>query len=65
MGVLQLVRKYSDERLEKPCNKAIHIKSFIYTTVSNILKNGQEDTVVISQTPRLIPVHSNIRNNYK
>ena len=65
MGLLQLDRKYSDERLEKACNKAIRMNSTSYTTVSNILKNGQEDTVDINSTTKSIPVHSNIRNNYK
>lgn len=65
MGLLQLARKYSNERLEKACNKAKLLSSSNYRTVSNILKNGQENTAEINSTSKSIPEHSNIRNNYK
>jgi len=42
MGLLQLSKKYGDERLEAACNKAITLGSMNYTTVSNILKHGQD-----------------------
>ena len=42
MGLLQLSKKYSRDRLEKACSKAIIMHSYSYTTVANILKNGQD-----------------------
>ena len=52
MGLLQLSKKYSPERLEKACNKARLMHSCSYTTVSNILKNGQD----------ILPAPSNVMN---
>lgn len=64
MGVLQLSKKYSDERLERACAKARSINSFSYTTLSNILKNGQ-DLIPTAQPPvrKSLPIHANIRGN--
>jgi hypothetical protein len=36
------------------------MNSASYTTVSNILKNGQEGIVDINSTTKSIPVHSNV-----
>lgn len=64
MGVLQTSQKYSDERLEKACEKARLMNSISYTTVRNILKNGQ-DLVPANQPTRKkpLPSHENIRGN--
>lgn len=64
MGVLQMSKKYSDERLERACTKARVMNSYSYTTIKNILKNGQ-DLVPIAQPPaqRPLPSHENIRGN--
>ena len=40
MGIMRLGKQYSDERLEKACEKAINIKSFTYKSVESILKQG-------------------------
>lgn len=65
MGVLQMSKKYSDGRLEHACQKAFSMNSFSYTTVRNILKNGQDLIPAISQASRKKPVpsHENIRGN--
>ena len=42
MGVLQFSQKYGEERLENACARARLIKSCTYTTIMNILKNGQD-----------------------
>ena len=64
MGVLQMSQKFGTERLEKACEKARLINSFSYTTVRNILKNGQ-DQVPVNQSTRKkpLPSHENIRGN--
>lgn len=64
MGVLQMSQKYSSERLEKACEKARLMNSISYTTVRNILKNGQ-DLVSFNQSTqkKSLPFHGNIRGN--
>lgn len=67
MGILQMAKKYSNERLESACLKAKSMNSFSYTTVKNILKNGQD---LISDASKQtmekpLPSHENIRgHNY-
>jgi hypothetical protein len=63
MGLIQSVNKYGDERLEAACAKALALNSPTYTTVMNILKNGQDKKTIIkihdADTP--IPRHENLR----
>jgi len=60
MGLLQLSKKHGDKRLEAACKKAIALNSMNYTTVSNILKHGQ-DLAVLKLKPAATPDHENIR----
>lgn len=61
MGLLQLSKKYSAERLEQACARAVALHSFTYTTVANILKNGQDLLWIDSAPPRVTPPHDNVR----
>lgn len=65
MGLLQMSKKYSDDRLEHACQKAFSMNSFSYTTVRNILKNGQDLVPSINQSTQKkpVPCHENIRGN--
>lgn len=62
MGLLQMSKKYSPERLEAACTKAIFMNSCSYTTIANILKNGQ-DLIIYqeSSTLKATPEHENVR----
>ena len=61
IGLLQLAKKHSPERLENACRRAITLRSETYTTIANILKNGQ-DLLMTSTIPvRSTPVHGNVR----
>jgi transposase len=60
MGLLQLSKKFGDKRLEAACKKAIGLNSMTYTTVSNILKHGQ-DLAVLKLKSAATPEHGNIR----
>ena len=62
MGILQCSKKYGNERLEAACAKAITINSCTYSTITTILKNGQ-DKVVTSTTSKATPRHENIRGS--
>ncbi|KLU62630.1 integrase core domain protein [Peptococcaceae bacterium CEB3] len=63
MGVLQLSKKYSEERLESACAKARSINSFSFTTISNILKNGQDLIPPVPPARKALPAHENVRGN--
>jgi len=64
MGVMQLSRKYSEDRLESACLRARQLGSFSYTTVKNILKNGQDLIPLNSPSDQFtVPDHGNIRGS--
>jgi transposase len=65
MGVLQMSTKYSPQRLENACMRARSMNSFSYTTIRNILKNGQD---LVEQTTnnsrnKALPMHENVRGS--
>lgn len=63
MGVLQLVKEYSSERLGKACKRAIQYPRFGYGIVKDILKNkmDMESDLFTDPDTVLIPKHDNIR----
>jgi hypothetical protein len=61
MGILQLSRKQGNDRLEAACKKARELGSCSYTTVSNILKNHQEQTGTTAQA-QPTAIHENLRD---
>ncbi|MCG9968387.1 IS21 family transposase [Pelotomaculum terephthalicicum JT] len=62
MGLLQMSKKYSPERLETACTKAKAMNSCTYTTVANILKNGQDFVKPqVSAPQKATPSHENVR----
>jgi transposase len=65
LGVMRLGKRYSPERLEKACERAVAINACSYKSVESILKKGL-DKVPLQQEPDTKPIeHPNIRgNNY-
>ena len=61
MGLLQLSKKYSPERLENACARATALRSENYNTVANILKHGQDLLTESTPIVRSIPPHKNVR----
>ena len=62
MGILQCTKKYGNERVEAACAKAVAMKSCTYSTISTILKNGQ-DKVLSSPVYKPTPRHENLRGS--
>ena len=62
MGVLQCSKKYGNARLEAACTKAIAMNSGTYSTITTILKNGQ-DKVPATVTSKPTPKHKNLRGS--
>ena len=64
LGLLRLGKRYTPERLEAACARALGMKTYSYKNVESILKNGldrQPLTVASSQTSLPLLEHSNLR----
>lgn len=63
-SIIGFSKKYGNERVDLACNKAISLNSVNYTTLRNILKNGQELTpanTLDSDADTPTPEHDNLR----
>lgn len=61
LGLLRLGQRYSDERLEAACGRAITIGAFSYKSVKSILENGL-DGLPVSDLFTAAPIeHCNLR----
>lgn len=65
LGIIRLARKYSPQRLEAACQRALNIKAFSYKSVNSILKNGldQQALPFDESPPEKMVVHHNIRGS--
>ena len=69
LGVLSLAKKYTNERLEQACGRALLFEKYSYKTVARILelnldKLTEEENEITTQQLKL-PLHENIRGaNY-
>jgi transposase len=64
LGVMRLCKRYSNERLEKACERAIAIRSYSYKSVESILKKGLDKVALQKEVIRIKPIdHPNIRGN--
>ncbi len=62
LGIMRLATKYSPERLEAACSRALYLKAFSYKSVESILKNNLDSQPVEVPIDRGQPlVHYNIR----
>ena len=67
-GMLMLQKKYSLQRLEAACSRALQGTRVNYTMIKNILERGlDKQTPAAAQNNTPIPAHDNIRgkNNYQ
>jgi transposase len=65
LGVMRLVKKYSPERLEAACARALLVKSFSFKSVESILKHGLDQRPLRTEPTRVHSTHRNIRGpNY-
>ena len=63
MAVINFSRTYDSIRVDRACAKAIALNSVTYTTLKNILKNGQDKQPVndSSDADTPTPYHENLR----
>lgn len=64
LGVIRLGKRYSPQRLENACARAVAIRSYSYKSVDSILKLGLDKQPIESnQTEAKAITHPNIRGN--
>ncbi len=62
LGVMRLGKRYSVDRLEKACERAIAIKSYSYKSVESILKKGLDKVPLQKESLNTKSInHLNIR----
>ena len=65
LGVMRLAKKYSPERLEAACERALALNSFSYKSVESMLAARTRPTTTRAASPRAHVAHRNIRGpNY-
>jgi transposase len=68
LGVLRLKKRYTPERLEAACARALTFKAYSYKNVESILKNGLDqqplDRSLSSQTRLPLLEHENLRGRH-
>jgi hypothetical protein len=63
---MKLVKRYSPERLESACHRALMLKGYSYKSVKSILKNGLDQQPLLFEQKEAIPRllnHPNVRGN--
>jgi transposase len=60
-GMLLLQNKYTHQRLEAACNRALAGTRVNYTMIRNILERGLDKQTNTANEPSTIPAHDNIR----
>jgi hypothetical protein len=64
LGLLRLEKRYSAERLEAACTRALAFKAYSYKNVESILKKGLDQQPLNADSPQTpLPVleHENLR----
>ncbi|MFH1753426.1 MAG: IS21 family transposase [Candidatus Omnitrophota bacterium] len=61
LGILRLAKRYSPERLEAACKRAVAIRGLSYRSIESILKNGLDKHELPELTPQGAIAHENIR----
>ncbi len=60
LGILRLAKRFTQERLEKACARALACKAHSYRSVESMLKNNLEAQPLPSLAIGALPIHDNI-----
>lgn len=61
LGIIRLADKYTTQRVEAACERALLAGACRYKSVESILKNSIDQTPLASPVPQSTPPHDNIR----
>lgn len=67
LGILRLGKRYTPQRLEAACARALAIRAYSFKSVESILKNGLDQQPLPTQQPelKLFPLHHlNVRGKH-
>ena len=63
MGILNLVKKYEPDRLNKACGRALEFGFYSYKRIKSILDNGLEEESTVESRELTVSCHENIRGS--
>ena len=63
LGILNLEKKYSKERVELACSRAVKFGSYHYKSIKNILDKGLDKIIDLSDEDSTLPDHDNVRGS--
>lgn len=63
LGIISLGKKFTTERLEAACRRAVSIKAYSYKSVKSILKTGLDRQIIVSKKEVTPIEHENIRGD--
>jgi len=63
IGILAFGKKFSNERLNNACNRAIYYNSFSYIAIKNILERELDKIPLETDRQNKLPLHDNIRGS--
>lgn len=65
LGIIRLENKYSADRLNLACQRALEYRAYSYNSVVNILQKGLDKQITLAQANTVVINHENIRGaNY-
>jgi transposase len=63
VGILSFGKKFSNERLNQACSRAIYFNSFSYLAIKNILEKELDKIPIEAPEQYQLPLHENIRGS--
>lgn len=62
LGIIRLSQRYTPERVDEACKRALSVDAYSYRSVKSILEKGLDKVVYLDEEMRTKPIkHSNIR----
>jgi transposase len=61
LGIIRLAKRYTPERVEAACGRALKYKAVSYRKIRSILEHGLENAAEEARPPGKLPEHDNIR----
>ena len=61
LGIIRLAKRYSPERVEKACERALVLGTYRYKSVASILEKNLDAQPLVQAEPLPLPLHDNVR----
>jgi transposase len=60
LGIIRLSNRYSPERVENACKRALELQAYNYKSVKSLLERNLEN-LTVEEKKNIVPLHANIR----